>query len=160
MNLEKRSFKVYLSGSHHNKCPEFSIELNGVKYVSGILPPYSGNSNLYEFTVEDIPEGENVLSISFLNKSDHDTVLNAQGNIVNDLLLNIDKIEIDDIDLGTLIWSHSVYEPNYSKSYSHHVAQKGETLPKQVTNCVNLGWNGTWKLSFTSPFYIWLLENM
>jgi hypothetical protein len=159
MDLEKRSFKVYLSGSQHHKCPEFFIQLNGVNYVSGTVPSYNGNSNLYEFTV-DMSEGENVLSIAFLNKSDHDTVLDAQGNIVNDLLLNIEKIEIDDIDLGTLIWSHSIYEPVYSDSYLQNLAQKGETPQKQITNCVNLGWNGTWKLPFTSPFYIWLLENM
>ena len=30
----------------------------------------------------------------------------------------------------------------------------------ELDNCKNLGWNGTWKLAFASPFYIWLLENI
>jgi len=160
VEVEKLNFKVYLSGSQHHKCPEFFIELNGSNYISGILPTHNGTPNLYEFTVEDIPEGENVLSISFLNKSNNDTVLDSQGNIIKDLLLNIEKIEIDNIDLGMLIWSHSTYEPIYSDTYLQNLAQKNETPPAQVTNCVNLGWNGTWKLLFVSPFHIWLLENM
>lgn len=160
MESEKLHFKVYLKGSKHQKCPEFLIGLNGFNCVSDSLPAYNGDSTLYEFTVEGAKEGENILSISFLNKSNRDTILDLDGNIIEDLLLNIEKIEINDINLETLIWSHSSYEPVYPESYIQNMALTGDILPTQVTNCVNLGWNGTWKLPFTSPFHIWLLENM
>jgi hypothetical protein len=87
-------------------------------------------------------------------------VIDSDGNIIQDLLLNIDTIEIDQIELGPLKWSLSEYYPEYPERYKSDVFRKGETLPESVNNCVNLGWNGTWKLPFTSPFYIWLLENI
>ena len=86
------------------------------------------------------------------NKTDLDTTKDAQGNIVNDILLNIEKIEIDDIDLGNLIWQ-SEFIPDVPREY------QGQTVTK-LQGCVNLGWNGTYILKFTSPFYLWLLENL
>jgi len=67
--------------------------------------------------------------------------------IEKDMLLHIRSIEIDEIDLGNLLWSKSQYV--------------GDDVTRPVLdNCVDLGWNGTWTLAFASPFYIWLLENI
>jgi hypothetical protein len=67
--------------------------------------------------------------------------------IVKDMLLNVVSVEIDEIDIGHLLHSKSTFT--------------GDDPTRPVlSNCVNLGWNGTWKLTFTSPFYIWLLENI
>ena len=63
------------------------------------------------------------------------------------MLLNIDSIEIDEIDISELKWSASEFvadDPNRPT----------------LQECVNLGWNGSYQLKFTSPFYLWLLENM
>jgi hypothetical protein len=67
---------------------------------------------------------------------------------------------IDEIDLDVLKWTHSIYEPKYPKHYIIKAQSQGTTLEKTLKNCINLGWNGTWKLPFTSPFYVWLLENI
>jgi len=48
----------------------------------------------------------------------------------------------------------------YPERYKAEVFRRGDNLPDSVKNCVNLGWNGKWVLPFTSPFYIWLLENI
>ena len=96
----------------------------------------------------------------FLNKTVYDTKLDANGNIVKDLLLNIDSIEIDEIDIGSLKWTASNYTPMYPESYTQHVLRTGQEIETELKNCVNLGWNGTWSLPFTSPVYIWLLENI
>ena len=160
MESETLHFKVTLSGTPHHRSPEFQIGLDGFDYVTGLIPSYNGVSTLYEFYVEGIQPGNHALTISFVNKVNTDTVLDANGNIIEDLLLNIEKIEIDDIDLGTLIWSKSTYDPIYPKSYVENMQQQGITLKPQLTECVNLGWNGTWKISFTSPFHLWLLENI
>lgn len=160
MDPEKLHFKVTLSGTPHHRSPEFQIGLDGVDYVTGLIPSYNGVSTLYEFYVEGIQPGDHALTISFVNKVNTDTVLDANGNIVEDLLLNIEKIEIDDIDMGNLIWSNSVYTPDYPKSYAENMRQQGITLDPQITECVNLGWNGQWTFPFTSPFYFWMLENV
>ena len=72
--------------------------------------------------------------------------------IINDMLLNIKDIEIDTISLGQLVWSgeYLIDEP---QEYN------GTTITK-LDHCVNLGWNGTYVLNFSSPFYIWLLESL
>ena len=72
--------------------------------------------------------------------------------IINDMLLNIKDIEIDSISLGQLVWSgeYLIDEP---QEYN------GTTITK-LDHCVNLGWNGTYVLNFSSPLDIWLLESL
>ncbi len=156
---ETLHFKIGLSGSSTKKHPEFKISVNNTEFVSGRLTSDASVTEYFEFDV-DIEEGDCSLNIELLNKSMFDTVLDSNGNIVEDLLLNIDSIEIDEIDLGSLLWTASDYRPKYPEKHRLKMSQSGQELPVSVKNCVNLGWNGTWKLPFTSPFYIWLLENI
>jgi hypothetical protein len=157
MEKENLHFRVGLSGTG-DKLPEFKISVGGTEYVHRTL---SANDAVeyFEFDAE-ITEGAHSLDILFLNKTMYDTKLDASGNIVSDLLLNIDSIEIDDIDIGNLKWTASNYTPIYPVSYKQHVLSTEQQIANELTNCVNLGWNGTWSLPFTSPFYIWLLENI
>jgi len=156
---ETLHFKIGLSGSSDKKHPEFKIYVNENELVSGTLTSPANQVEYFEFdTVLD--EGDCSLTIEFLNKSMYDTVLDVNGVIVEDLLLNIDSIEIDEIDLGSLLWTASDYRPDYPDKHKLKMAQSGQALEESVKNCVNLGWNGKWILPFTSPFYIWLLENI
>jgi hypothetical protein len=156
---ETLNFKIGLSGTSDKKQTEFKISINGNTLVHSKLTKPVNETEYFEFA-HDISEGDNTLEISLLNKGFGDTVLGADGNIVNDMLLNIDSIEIDEIDLGSLKWTLSSYEPLYPERYRAEAKKRSEELSSSVKNCVNLGWNGTWKLPFTSPFYIWLLENI
>ena len=157
MEKEKLHFRIGLSGTG-TKLPEFKISVGGTEYVHSTL---SANNTVEYFDFDaEILEGAHSLDIVFLNKTVHDTKLDTNGNIVEDLLLNIDSIEIDDIDIGNLKWTASVYTPLYPESYKQHVLSSGQQISNEVKNCVNLGWNGTWSLPFTSPVYIWLLENI
>jgi len=69
------------------------------------------------------------------------------------MLLNIASIEVEDIGLGTLLWSRSVYKLDHPQKFNNSVVT-------ELTDCVNLGWNGTYQLEFKTPFYSWLLENI
>lgn len=93
----------------------------------------------------NIAEGEHVLTVELYDKDKYQTVI-EDDKIVKDQLLNIDSVVFDDIDIGYLKHSLSEYHPN-----------NDTTVIKQ---CVNLGVNGKWELKFTTPIYIWLLENM
>lgn len=160
--LEKETlhFKIGLSGSSDKKHPEFQISVNEQECVGRRQLTAGANEvEYFEFDVE-IEQEDCSLTIELLNKSMYDTVLDPNGNIVEDLLLNIDSIEIDEINLGSLLWVASEYKPNYPQKHQLKVTQLGQELPEVVKNCVNLGWNGKWTLPFTSPFYIWLLENI
>lgn len=159
MDKETLHFKIGLSGSSPIKQPHVTIKVSGQEYCNITLTKNPNETEYFEFDTE-LQEGNHSLEIVFLNKTDRDTVLDQNGNIMSDLLLNIDSIEIDEIDLGTLLWTASVYRPDYPKAYLENSKLKGESLPLELGNFVNLGWNGVWSLPFTSPFYIWLLENI
>jgi hypothetical protein len=158
MNTESLHFKIGLSGSSIDKNPEFNILVNDTQCVFGKLSQ-TNQTEYFEFNFE-VNEGNHNLVIEFLNKTEYDTVLDSNGNIIKDLLLNIDSIEIDDIDLGSLCWTGSDYRPIYPNRYRNNILKEGKQLPESVKNCVHLGWNGRWILPFQSPFYHWLLENI
>lgn len=156
---ETLHFKIGLSGSSRVKHPTFKILVNDTELVNSKLAGGPNETEYFEFDAT-VAEGKNSLIIEFNNKSVHDTVMDSNGTIIEDLLLNIDSVEIDEIDIGSLLWTASEYRPNYPEMYRIKTAQSGQELPESLTNCVNLGWNGRWSLSFTSPYYIWLLENL
>lgn len=152
-------FKIGLSSSSSKKNPKFKIYVNNTEFVSAELLGPALTTQYFEFDAA-ISDGDCTVEIEFLNKSTQDTLLDIHGNIIEDLLLNIESIEIDEIDLGFLLWTASDYYPKYPKVYYDKMLESGAQLPTTITNCVNLGWNGRWTLKFTSPFYIWLLENI
>jgi hypothetical protein len=151
---EKLHFKIGLKGTSDKKQPLVRILVSEQEFYHGVLTSSPGEVQYIEFDVEVI-EGTQSLQLFLLNKLSSDTKVD-NGIIVEDMVLNISSIEVDDIDLGTLLWTHSKYYPIYPAEYED-LQQKQIT---EITDCVDLGWNGTWKLEFSSPFYIWLLENL
>lgn len=154
---ETLHFKIGLSGTVKEKGPEIKIFVNDKEFIHSTLQ--GTEPTYFEFDAE-VEEGDCKLIIDFLNKTSNDTIKDNNEEIVSDLLLNIDSIEIDEIELGTIKWDHSDYQPIYPKEYVDVQLKQGVELQKNVKNCVNLGWNGRWILQFQSPFYIWLLENI
>ena len=148
MNEEKLSFVVALSGTFWDRRPQFSIWFDDHLVVSSEIVSSAVQPVSFERTVD---EGEHTLKIRLENKTSSDTVI-ENGNVVKDMLLNIDNITIDDIDLGILRWS-AEYKLDHPQEY------QGRTIDN-LDGCVNLGWNGTYILKFTSPFYVWLLEKI
>jgi hypothetical protein len=144
---ERLHFRIGLSGTYWRKRPIYSVLINDSVHECREVTAPSDEIFYIEFD-RDIIEGAGSLKIRLENKDNLDTVQNHdRTEIVQDLLLNIHSVEIDDINLGNLIWTHTEFTP------------QDPTRPI-LTKCVNLGWNGTWSLPFNSPFYIWLLENI
>lgn len=158
-NQETLHFKIGLSSSSDKKQPEFNVYVNGELLVHDHVKSKKYETEYFEFFT-NVAEGDCTLAIELKNKSIYDTVIDNDGKIIDDLLLNIDSIEIEEIDLGSLLWTASDYRPNYPQSYVTAMLAQGKELAPSVKNCVNLGWNGKWILPFQSPFYIWLLENI
>jgi|GEM_PF-1858971 len=159
MEHENLHFKIGLSGSSSKKQPKIKILLNGQEQLSTQLTVAPFVTQYFEFDAT-VHDGDCVLSIELLNKTIYDTVLDKDGSITEDMLLNIESVEIDAIDLGSLLWTASDYEPDYPEIYRQETIKQGQDLAVSIKNCVNLGWNGRWTLPFTSPFYIWLLETI
>ena len=141
--METLTFKVGLSGTFFNNVPAYSILLNSVKHASGKTV---AGTEIVEFACDLEDDEEHLLEIRLENKTSIDTIT-ENGEIVKDMLLNIDSIEIDGIELGELKWTMSEFV--------------GDNPDRPILQrCVNLGWNGSYRLKFSSPFYLWLLENM
>ena len=153
-SVEKLTFKLGLSGTYHDRPPAYSILVNGNVVAEGEVTVPTDQVFYVEFSADLEEEADHVLSIRLNNKQVTDVVESEDKTaIVKDLLLNINSVEIDDIDIGSLKWTHSVYRPDVPQKFD------GVTVT-ELTNCVNLGWNGAWEFPFKSPFYIWLLENL
>ena len=148
MTEEKLSFVVTLSGTFWEKRPQFSIWLDNHIVTQSEIPDSAQHPIRFEHTIN---EGPHSLKIRLENKNNDDTVI-ENGEVIKDMLLNIDDIVIDDISLGNLLWTAD-YILDRPQTYN------GKTID-HLDNCVNLGWNGTYVLNFTSPFYIWLLEKL
>ena len=146
-STEKLHFKIGIGGTYWDKKPTYTMLINDQIVVSGSITEVSGATEYIEFDF-DVAEGPCVLKIRLENKDWTDTVQSEdKSTILKDMLLDVKSIEIDEINLGDLVWSKSQF-----------IGDDPER--PALTNCVNLGWNGTWSLSFESPFYIWLLENL
>ena len=148
MHEENLNFSISLTGTYWDKKPQFSVWLNDHVIVQSEIASEAEQIVNFE---RKIVEGPNSLKIRLENKTTSDTVI-ENGEVVKDMLLNIDNITIDDISLGNLLWS-AEYVLDRPQQY------KGQTID-HLDGCVNLGWNGTYTLKFTSPFYIWLLEKL
>jgi len=86
-------------------------------------------------------------------------VINDKGDILNDQLLNIKGIEIDEIDIGALVYE-GVYTPKYPEPWATQQREAGVELRESFKNATKLGHDGEWRFKFASPFYMWLLENL
>ena len=159
MDKETLHFKIGLKGSSPLKQPEISIVLGNNELFSGSLNSPPNQVEYFEFDAE-IVEGENTLIIELKNKFSTDTVVGPDNNIVSDMLLTIESIEIDEIDIGSLLWVNSTYYPKYPQDYIDAQNKLGNSLESELKEFVDLGWNGKWLFPFQSPFYIWLLENI
>jgi hypothetical protein len=148
MNEEKLNFVVTLSGTFWDRRPQFSIWLDDHVVTQSEIASTAQQSITFEHTVDN---GDHALKIRLENKISDDTVI-ENGEVVKDMLLNIDDIIIDDISLGNLLWS-AEYILDKPQTY------KGQEID-HLDGCVNLGWNGTYVLKFSSPFYLWLLEKL
>lgn len=148
LEVETLTFKIGLSGTYWGKVPQYSILIDGATVAEGSINNRPDNTEYITFEKNFEENQEFLLSIRLNNKEDSDTILDdSNTEIVKDMLLNIDSIEIDGIELEILKWTESQFVPDNPER-------------PILTHCVNLGWNGAYQLRMTSPFYIWLLENM
>ena len=148
MEYESLEFVVTVSGTYWDKKPQFSIWLDDQVIIQTSISSESQQPHKFTRTID---EGEHTLKIRLENKSSGDTQI-VNGEVINDMLLNIDGITIDDISLGQLLWNAEYILDKPQQYNSKEITE--------LANCDNLGWNGTYELKFTSPFYIWLLEKL
>ena len=84
------------------------------------------------------------------NKTTDHTQIDEHGTIIQDAVIKINNLCFDEIELGQVFIDHAEYVHDFNGT-KNIITDKfyGE-----------MGCNGTVSLKFTTPIYIWLLENM
>ena len=158
MTTEKLKFKLELYATMWDKPPIADIKINEKSYFKEEIASTNDKPTIIEFEHE-LEEGKSYnLIIDRLGKSKNQTIIKDE-KIVKDQLLHIKSIEIDEIGIGSLIYE-GVYKPKYQEPWATQQTKAGNKLPETLKNVTQMGHNGTWTFSFTSPFYMWLLENL
>lgn len=103
-----------------------------------------------EIEFDDGKEQEHALEIEMRNKLPEHTKITDLGEILEDRVVKIRNIFIDDIELG--------YAFTNLAEYHHDHNGAGPTVMDKFYG--DMGCNGVVRLRFSSPVYLWLLENM
>ena len=90
------------------------------------------------------------LEIEMSGKQPQHTVIDANGNIVEDRMIEISDFAIDNIALAQLFTENTQYHHDFN----------GSQAPVVDSFFGAMGCNGVLKFKFTTPAYLWLLENM
>ena len=120
--------------------------INNIKFFDST---YVDQSQIISVDLSD-DEGNHELRFVMTGKTAEHTKIDEQGNIVKDATLQLSDITIDGIDINQLFQEQSVYTHNFN----------GTQPEIQSKFYGTAGCNGTISFRFTTPIYLWLLENM
>lgn len=104
---------------------------------------------LVQHQMEDT-DGDHQLTFELFGKLPAHTEIDEQGNIISDSMLCVSDLRMDNIDINHLFQTSSVY---------HHDCN-GSQPPADYVFYGSMGCNGTVTFKFSTPIYIWMLENM
>jgi len=159
MATENLKYKITLFSTFWDKKPTCEISINDVNLWNGTIDGSETAPNVIEFEHPCEEGKEYELILNRQGKNNTQTVVNDKGDILHDQLLHIKSIEIDGIDIGSLVYE-GVYRPNYPEPWATQQRESGIDLPETYKNVTRMGHNGTWTFKYSSPFYMWLLENL
>jgi hypothetical protein len=108
------------------------------------------NKKVIEYKFADSQDAAHVLEIEMTGKIISDTEIDQQGNILSDRAITIENLAFDDIELGHLVVESATYTHNFNGSQ--------DTIQDQFFG--SMGCNGIVRIEFSSPVYLWMLENM
>jgi len=100
--------------------------------------------------LDDSTEQEHVLTFHMRGKRPEHTLIDPTGAILQDRCIQIESFSFDDIALGHMFTEVTEY---------HH--DRNGTIDLVTDRFYGvMGCNGRAELRFTTPVYLWLLENM
>jgi hypothetical protein len=100
--------------------------------------------------VPDVDDTQHVLRLIVGNKKPEYTRIDQDGNIISDSLLKITNLTMDELDMS----DHLYHFATYTHDCNGTAEQRTETMYS------DLGCNGVAEIKFSTPIYLWLLEQM
>ena len=95
-------------------------------------------------------DAEHELMIEMYGKKPEHTKITETGDIVQDALITIGNVYLDSIDINQIVLNLAQYHHDFN----------GSQAPTVDRFFGSMGCNGQIRLKFTTPIYLWLLENM
>jgi hypothetical protein len=145
MKKVRISLDVINTSKNHNVGIE--LRLDNFKFFDSTVSPGTHHI-LHEFNEDD---AEHCLYIVMKGKTQQDTKLDEQGNIIEDTIIDVKNITIDEINIDHLMIDLSQY------IHDGNGTEVSQSIHKFYGH---MGCNGRVQLKFTCPVYLWLLENM
>jgi hypothetical protein len=99
----------------------------------------------------DEGDGEHTLRFLISDKNDTHVLRDNNGNVLDSTELSITDIKFDEIDITNIIMVSPL-------EYRHNYNGNGEETVDKFYDIA--GCNGEITLNFTTPIYLWMLENM
>ena len=157
--LETINFKIELFGTGWDDVyPQCIVCANDIEYWRGDVI----ENTLVDIDIDVEDDSENQLCIKYYNRDiGRDVMRDAQGTIIANKQIEICSVSLDDIELEYYDILFSLGCTNYTDiHYYENFKQDPDKFPLVQNKNTILGAEGTWSLSFTTPVYIWLLENL
>jgi hypothetical protein len=151
--------EIVLKGNGiHNKNPMVNLSVNDIEHHDGEV----AGTEHFVFNFEPIKH--NILKIKHYNKTNQDTIVNAQGNITEDLSLELVSIYVDNVEIiGTVLYSMPFFV-QWPENILEDYRSKNQEPPEYIDNNLYFGFNGVYQYSFSgdvvSEYYnqFWLDE--
>lgn len=91
-------------------------------------------------------DGSYVIGFTVQGKTNQDTVVDSNNNILEDTLVTFEHLEIDEIEITELFDREAVFN---------------DVNAQPVPNVMkHIGFNGSYTFNFSIPFYEWLLSKV
>jgi len=110
----------------------------------------SGSTVTVSHDISDTDISAHCLTIQLTNKTEAHCEVNDRGDIVKDTVVTLHSIMFDDVDITDIM--------RHISRYQHDFNGTGQFTEQPLTG--TMGCNGTVTFDFTSPVYLWILENM
>jgi hypothetical protein len=147
--MEKVEIKFTLEPTWFNNAPNIKVAINNEILIDTQLEEKLD----FKQTVELSEDGSHQLTFTLYDKTNDDTEILEDGSIKQDTLIKMSKIEFEGEDITSML------SLNKESFYYEHDTNGSAQLEKH-TLYDTLGCNGTATINFTTPFYVWLLENL
>lgn len=148
MSADRESFACKLHNSNPDIALGIKISLDGnqvyicehVKEVAQV-----------NFEFDDTEDMARVLEVELFGKLPEHTTVDEQNNILKDAVIAVSAVSLAGIEIDYVFQSHCRYQHNFNGSQSTQVQEAFHG---------HMGCNGTVTFEFSTPMYLWLLENM
>ena len=143
MNTSVLTFMVQSTG------PDLHLTVKLDDHIIYDRSPSDSPENI-SYSFDDSVETEHLLCFEMSGKLPEHTTISESGEITQDRLIKISDVAFDDIILGQVFIEATKYRHDYNGT--------GNFVEEKFYGAI--GCNGRVEMRFSTPIYLWLLENM